>query len=178
MFINKPGPTVHYSHFATIYLSSCLAFQCLQALRSSSCRSKRRCSVFFRHLYWALLSLCGLIAGIAYSRTPKPECAAVEIIAFLHATGALLFLFLAKEAEFDHQSVNCTHEIDSRNSLTANVSPFVERVGRWKSPALPTWVSKPSRIVNRFLMVLHVLLSILAVSGAIQLALLYRFANP
>lgn len=125
------------------------------------------------------------MAGIAYCCTPKPDCAAIEIMVFLHAGGFLFFLCFVKEADSDAQSINLVEGPTSRTSLTSKPRPLVrfaqiasERVQRWKPATLPNWVSKTFRIINRFLMVLHVLFSILAISGAIQLALLYRFDNP
>jgi len=103
---------------------------------------------------------------------------------FLHAGGVLLFLCI-EETESDTQCISLVEGTTSRTSITSKPRPFVhfaqitlEGVQRWKSATLPDWVSKTFRIINRFLMVLHIIFSILAISGAIQLALLYRFVNP
>jgi hypothetical protein len=190
VFVDKPGPSVYYSHFTTIYLSSCLAFQCLQfilqARTPSKHHGKRRRG--FKYAYWIILTLCGLMAGIAYAFTPKPDCVAVEILAFLDAAAALFCIQVARTKKLiDDQIVassSAGNLIDQSHPGTVPKHPSTPAIERSQDEAqlaprrVPGWLSKTFRIINRFLRVVHVLFSILAVNGAIQLALDYRFENP
>lgn len=191
VFVDKPGPSVYYSHFTAIYLSSCLAFQCLQFILQGRTPSKhhRKWRRGFKYAYWIILTLCGLMGGIAYAFTPKPDCVAVEILAFLDAAAALFCLQVARRKKFSDDQIVASSSagnlIDQSHPGTVPKHPSAHAIEPPQDEAqlaprrrVPGWLSKTFRIVNRFLRVVHVLFSILAVNGAIQLALDYRFENP
>jgi hypothetical protein len=119
---------------------------------------------FFANGYLVILTLCGLINGIAFSCTPKPDTVAISFLSFFDGIVALIDNFRIKTIQSVHTSASLLPE--NGNGIVKSKSPF-RRCGY---AAL--------RISNRVLMSLHVVLIVLSVAGAIELALTYRYINP
>jgi len=119
---------------------------------------------FFSNGYLIILSLCGLIDGIAFCFTPKPDTTAISFLSFFDGIVALIDNFQIKNIQSVDNSVSLLPE--SGNGIGKSKS----RSRRCGYGAL--------RVSNRVLMGLHIALVILSVAGAIELALTYRYANP
>jgi hypothetical protein len=119
---------------------------------------------FFANGYPIILTLCGLIDGIAFSFTPKPDTTSISFLSFFDGIVALINNFRIKNIESVDTSASLLPE--SGNGIVKSKS----RSRRCGYGAL--------RVFNRVLMSLHVALVILSVAGAIELALTYRYINP
>jgi hypothetical protein len=166
IYVRKPGPTTYYSHFSSLYLSACLAFQSLQVFRRMSFRNPpvNKWHGFFANGYLIILTLCGLIDGIAFSFTPKPDTTAISFLSFFDGIAALIDKFRIKNIQ----------SVDTSASLLPESSNGIVK----SKPRFRRWGYAALRVSNRVLMSLHVLLIVLSVAGAIELALTYRYTNP
>lgn len=144
-----------------------------------------------------MLALSGLLDGIAFSFTPKSDTTAISFLAFLDGIAAIINNFLTNKiqsVELNEGSIIAQHRTDTAyndssvpktyQALTGNantsasVSPegcnkTINSGSRFRRCGFTTL-----RVSNRILMVIHALLLVLSVAGAIELALTYRFANP
>jgi hypothetical protein len=118
----------------------------------------------FANGYLIILTICGLIDGIAFSFTPKPDTTAISFLSFFDGVVAI----------FNHLRIKNIQPVDTSASLLPESGNRIfkskSRFRRCGYAAL--------RVSNRVLMSLHVVLIILSVAGAIELALTYRYTNP
>ena len=189
-YTRRPGPTTYYSHFSSVYLSACLAFQTLQVFRLMFFRSiptHTWHNIFF-YLYLAVLTLCGLIDGIAFCLTPKSDTIAIAFLAFID--GVISAIYLAVSGLEREPNVLPLAIIADQTSIP------IALTGKDAATRLPSQGSLPGsyfsrrrsrsrkcghrslRIGNRALMSLHSLLVLISVAGAIELALAYHYTNP
>jgi hypothetical protein len=119
---------------------------------------------FFANGYLITLTLCGLIDGIAFSFTPKPDTTAISFLSSFDGIIALIDNFRIK----NNQSVDTPVSL-----LPEGGNGIVRSKSRPRRCGYGTL-----RVSNRVLMSLHVILVILSVAGAIELALTYRYTNP
>jgi hypothetical protein len=119
---------------------------------------------FFANAYLIILTLCGLIDGIAFSFTPKPDTTAISFLSFFDGIVALI----------DHFRIKNIQSVDTSDSL---IPERGNAIVKSKSRSRRC-VYGALRVCNRVLMSLHIALVILSVAGAIELALTYRYTNP
>lgn len=118
--------------------------------------------IFFTYLYLVLVTLSGFIAGVAFCFTPKPDTTAVAFLAFLDGAVNLFYATLTNTEKGSNLSQGQLPKTYSSSQRT--------RSRRCGYGVL--------RIGNRILMVLHSLLVLISVAGAIELAIAYRYSNP
>lgn len=193
VYIKKPGPSTYRSHFTGIYLSSCLLFQIIQSflLVSGYTRVFRKSSyAWLTYLYWITVTLSGFMCGVSYAFTPKPDTSAIQFLSFLVgmiSLAALLYLHRNRSKESlilqtggnaNKDAATVSHElptfVDGADLAATNL---LSRRAR-RSTRSSRFCFSFCRIINRFLKVVHWAMSILFISGAITLALTYRFSNP
>lgn len=193
VYIKKPGPSTYRSHFAGIYLSSCLLFQTIQfsLLVSGYTRVFRRSFyAWLTYLYWITVTLSGFMCGVGYAFTPKHDTTAIQFLSFLAGMISLAALFYLHRTRF---SENLILQSDGNsNKDAATTSHELPTFADGAEPAAISLLSRQAkrstrgsrfclsfcRIINRFLKVVHWAMSIMFISGAITLALTYRYPNP
>jgi hypothetical protein len=162
--VRRPGPVTYYSHFSSLYLSTCLAFQTLQVFRQMSRQNlpAKRWYSFFANGYLIILTVCGLIDGIAFCFTPKPDTVAISFFTFLDGIVAITNNYL----------VNKVEPADSP-SFPETGSRIIKPESRFRRRGYVAL-----RVSNRILMAIHVVLVAITVAGAVELALTYSYTNP
>jgi hypothetical protein len=153
---------------------------------------------FFANGYLTVLTLSGLLDGIAFSFTPKPDCRAISFLAFLDGIIAIVDRFPTITTKLDNSGEGAIVEqqrtaVVHNEASTPKILPqeLVDRVGESASPLRRNYddtINSESRfcryrsvvlrVSNRILMVIHAALVVLSVAGAIELALAYRYTNP
>lgn len=130
------------------------------------------------------------MCGVGYAFTPKPDTTAIQFLSFLVGVislAALLYLhrnrskeslMLENDGNANIDAATASHElptfVDSADPAATNL--LSRRVRN--SPRSSRFFFSVCRIINRFLKAVHWAMSILFISGAITLALTYRFSNP
>ncbi|ORY15480.1 hypothetical protein BCR34DRAFT_178688 [Clohesyomyces aquaticus] len=166
-FTNRPGPTEYYSHFSGLFFASALAFDALQSLKHTLRPSQRkpagiipRFLTYLTYLYWAVLTISGLICSGGYGLTPKADAVSIQVLIFLN--GAVVSAKLAA----DHWS---SKKLNDDNATHRNL----EGVPRRKK-----WLFSIGRYGNRLLKFVRFVISVLFIVGAVDLARQYGFKNP
>ena len=193
VYIKKPGPSTHRSHFAGIYLSSCLLFQIVQfflLLYGYTRVFRKRFYAWLTYLYWITVTLSGFMCGVGYAFTPKPDTTAIEFLSFLVGMISLAALSYLHRNQF-RESLILQNDGNSNKDAptTSHELPKFAHGAEPAATSLPSRQARRStrgsrfcfsfcRIINRFLKVVHWAMSILFISGAITLALAYRYPNP
>lgn len=154
----------------------------------------RKWTDIFGTAYLIILTLAGLMDGIAYSFTPKPDTIAISFLAFADGVAAMVYKFGAKGSQVGvswtalaaarYQTVpSQIHSLASSQDLgritgvetTISEAHNAAKVHRSR---LRSCGYATLKVLNRILMVIHAALVILSVMGAVVLALTYRFPNP
>ena len=197
VYVSKPGPNAYYSHFSSLYLSACLAFETLQIRRLMIERwcGQQRWMRRARSGYLILVTLSGLVDGVAFSFTPKPDTTAIAFLAFIDGSIGIIQIKLANE-EINQKATQRSpgHQSDENVQSSAAAESASHRL--FESEYCETSNSETVmesakhnlrsrrfcrgflKISNRVLMAIHVLIVVISTSGAIELALLYRYENP
>lgn len=202
VYIQKPGPMVYYSHFAGLYFSSCLLFQIIQffLLVTNYTRAfRKRWFLWLAYVYWITLTLSGFMCGICYSFTPKPDVIAIQFFIFFTALTGVGILFVMHKNHSEQSLIQSSLEFEGGHVESEdNTNKFDTRARVFPAPNADsdTHAGGPElrsqkyrgrvsrycltfgRIFNRFLKVVHWVMSVMFVAGAITLALSYRFTNP
>lgn len=147
------------------------------------------------YIYWIAIALSGLVCGVAYTFTPKPDVVVIELLGFFSASTAVMCLFSMQRSQSTEYSLlrHAGRELDFlRRNTRKNGTNTQENLPFDDSGSIPGgrsgWVQNGRRcsgiffislkILNRILKGLHWISSILFIVGAIGLALSYRFSNP
>lgn len=140
----------------------------------------------FLYLYIVVLTLSGIIGGVAFCMTPKPDSIAVEFLAFLDGVGGIIYITIAQTEQEPSLLPQIVSE--GQNNISPTGKDSAVRISSYTNSLDITPDSrqlKPRscqyrtlRIGNRILMVLHSLLVLISVAGAIELAVAYQHTNP
>jgi hypothetical protein len=151
VYIFAPGPLDIYSHWAALFMSLCLIFQCSQliVLRRQWMQNTSRSRYIFRWIYWIVITLTTFIGGIGWAISGKPDAAAVQFLAFTVGLIGISLLLYQYSLQFG---------LETRSQ--------------------PRWYLKTARGFNRFFKIIHTAYSILFAIGAITLAFQFRYENP
>lgn len=145
-----------------------------------------------------MVTLSGLIDGIALAFTPKPDTTGAAFLAFIDGAVGIIYRVIAAKKSNTHDSrCNATgtqqNLVPSQKSVTTTDSAphtitQIERSTNVQASDRHNDPRKQSRLLqccsgfvtvgNRCLMVLHCLFSIISTAGAVELALVYIYANP
>jgi len=149
--VHIPSPLDTYNHFAAIFMSIWLLFQCSQVLilRNQWTQNISRPTRIFGWIYWAVIVLSTFAAATGWAISRKPDAATVQFLAFsVGAMGVTLFL--------------CQEPPKSKYEICSQVE----------------WYLKTAYGFNRLLQILHTAFSILFAAGVITLALQFQYNNP
>jgi hypothetical protein len=156
----------------------------------------RKCYSFFSHAYLITLSVSGLIDGIAFTFTSKPDALAISFLTFLGGIVAVVHNILryVNKPEDLPENFIITHDVHNNSTRLMFAPQTPAEIDNVIMPVLVStenqdhatearsWFCKPGvkwfRILNRVFMFVHAALVILSVVGAIELALTYRYTNP
>lgn len=188
-FTNRPGPTTYYSHFAGLVLSTSLLFQSFQRLLLTTRRvgkPTKRWLDACTCAYWLTLTLSGLICTVAYGFTPKADCIGIEVLVFLVGLTSLPVLIQLRVWPTTDLLDRSSPARDKSNKLplmpqTGSLHAHSARdLGDFHTGSHIACLrgKRMFRNVNRVFKMIHWILSVLSISGSINLALQYRFTNP
>lgn len=130
------------------------------------------------------------MCGVGYALTPKSDTAAIQFLSFVVGMISLIALFYLHR-NWLRESLILQSDDNANKDFAATgheLPTFTDGAG----PAPRSLLSRRARrstrgsrfcfsfcrIINRFLKVVHWAMSILFISGAITLALTYRYSNP
>ena len=140
----------------------------------------------FLYLYIVVLTLSGIIGGVAFCMTPKPDSIAVELLAFLDGVGGIIYITIAQTEQEPSLLPQIVSE--GQNNISPTGKDSAVRISSYTNSLDITPDSRrlksrscqyrTLRIGNRILMVLHSLLVLISVAGAIELAVAYQHTNP
>lgn len=130
------------------------------------------------------------MCGVGYAITPKSDTSAIQFLSFVVGMVSLAALFCLHRNRFRESST--FQSDDNANKDDAATDHELPRFADGAEPASTNLLSRHAkrstrgsrfcfsffRIINRFLKVVHWAMSILFISGAITLALTYRYSNP
>lgn len=180
---------MYYSHFTGLYFSSCLIFQTIQNLLLVSGRTRTFRALWYlccSYIYWTTLAVSGFMCAVAYSMTPKPDVVAIQSLIFLNGLTGVSSLIALHRIHARRGLNQGNMELSSENITTGPAVTNNKLPGH--TGKIPTSSHQGSRgvrnfycickIFNRFLKVVHWVMSILFIAGAIQLGLTYSFTNP
>ncbi|KAH0364832.1 hypothetical protein KCU65_g6485, partial [Aureobasidium melanogenum] len=182
---SRPGPHVYYSTFWTISASACLIFQTAE-LSSVVLFAPRHGRIYniFRMVHLTICVLTGFITGVCHAIVSKPDTAAIDFLSFLQSlVGLAYYWFIVVRKPQDHSEgirlTNILHR-DRYSSKLDNVISCTNEVEQASSKQRQrrTCANRAITSVNVLLLIIHACSLMFFASGAIQLALLYRFANP
>lgn len=136
--------------------------------------------------YLVVLTLSGFIGGVAFCFTPKPDTTAVAFIACFDGVISMIYIILAdteRQSSLPHHTASAVQSnialtVKAAGAKTASQSNFIHRDSSGQHPKSRKCRSGAFRIGNRILMMLHSLLVLMSVAGAIELAMAYRHNNP
>jgi hypothetical protein len=142
---------------------------------------------YFLYLYLLVLALSGFIGGVAFCFTPKIDTTAVAFLACFDSVIGMIYITSADMGK-ESNLPNHTASADQSNitlsvkTAAARAAPsqgnFLYRDSSGQRSKSRKCRSDGLRISNRILMILHSLLFLLSVAGAIELAMAYRYNNP
>ncbi|KAG9514308.1 hypothetical protein KCV07_g8180, partial [Aureobasidium melanogenum] len=181
----RPGPHVYYSTFWTISASACLMFQTAE-LSSVVLFASRHGRVYeiFRVVHLAICVLTGFITGVCHAIVSKSDTAAIDFLSCFQGLVGLVYyrLIVNRKSEdlFEGIRLIDTLHIDRCSPKSDNVMSSTDEVEQASSKKVQrrTCANRAITNVNVLLLVVHACLLVLSTSGSVQLALLYRFANP
>lgn len=145
--------------------------------------------------YLIVVTLSGLVDGVAFCFTPKPDTTATAFLAFIDGSVGIIKMKLASEET--HQKVTQRgpeqqNDADIQNSSAAGSASHTIFESEYCETSNTEMVMGSRKhnsrfrkfcrvfleISNRILMALHTLFVVISAAGAIELALLYRYENP
>lgn len=142
----------------------------------------------FLHAYLIIVILAGFIGGVAFCFATKPDSSAVAFLAFIDGLiGAVYKFITAKENKTRLLQYSSSSTSDRGNNASTQKRDIAETIIRREAESIRTpnpdykcrkLGRKFSRQVNRVLMVIHSLLVLISVAGAIELAIAYSYKNP
>jgi hypothetical protein len=177
-FVNRPGPTSYYSSFSGLSFACSLSFAALQLLaitRRWKLQNSRRWVRILQgtssFIYWIVLTVSGFACTIAYGFTPKPDAVGIQVLIFLTGLFGLLILILVPHVP----NINTEQSGVTHYEAAANTPSNSKQQG---IPKKRKCFYATGRYLNRFLKLIHTILSILFIIGGVNLAMTYKYQNP
>ncbi|KAF2032078.1 hypothetical protein EK21DRAFT_110290 [Setomelanomma holmii] len=163
-FIRRPGPTGIYSHFSGLFFAVALLFDAVQLLNQTLRQREMtmqgvwaRVLVVSTWLHWVVVTVSGLVCAISYGCTPKPDGTGIQVLIFLNGALAL-----------SHLALKNSQRIKEHNADTE--CQVVKRPSGRKRCLVAT-----GRYFDRLIKFIRLVVSILFIVGAINLARQYHF---
>jgi len=176
----RPGPTVYYSPFWTIVVSSCLVFQTLQNLDMVFTRSQpRRITKITRIVDMIIFSITGIVSGVCLIVTSKLDSAALNFLAALNAISTICWYWVCRNDKIPHLSTASDTDVclstsgskGARTVITDAIATSKRRPRGHVVKHIGSWF-------NVFLLVIHACILILSTAGSIESALSSSYSNP
>jgi hypothetical protein len=85
VYVNAPGPYDTYGHFAALFMSTCLIFQCGQLVLLGRPWSRKisRFRYVFRWVYSTVIVLTTFMAGVGWGICGIPDATAVQFLTII-----------------------------------------------------------------------------------------------
>jgi hypothetical protein len=140
------------------------------------------CHNRFLYAYLVLLALSGFVGGVAFCFSPKPDTTAVTFLACVDAVIGIVYITLVDSEREPNICRPISHEDQNRTAPISKSSAADQGDTLGGDPSRPHPASQKwacgLRVLNRILMVVHLLLAVIFVAGSIELAMAYRYVNP